>query len=187
MRQIDVYKMPTVERQILLRNVKESIQFGLQHIESAQQLNKCQAELITCQAPSPINGDINIAYILRSYQTEIAIATTGDIFDVLLPMYGEKTRTSCQHIWKMIRRLESKNIPYSICIDGERRTNNMIRLMINNYNDVSASRLAELFEADAEEMMSSPDCTYPNCDTCKYRHLCDDLVSTSNYLNNLRK
>lgn len=102
--------MPTLKRQTLLRNVKESIEYGLQHIEYTQQLNKCKAEIIICQAPSPINGDINAAYILRSYETDIAIATCGDIFDVLLPMYGDKTRTSRQHLWKFIRRLESQNI-----------------------------------------------------------------------------
>ena len=63
----------------------------------------------------------------------------------------------------------------------------MIRLLLNTYNDASVKRLAQLFEADAEEMMQSGDCKYPDCDGCKYRHLCDDLMSTSVYLDNLRK
>lgn len=63
----------------------------------------------------------------------------------------------------------------------------MIRLLLNAYNDISVKRMAKLFESDAEEMLSSPDCKYPDCEGCKYRHLCDDIQSTSNYLNSLRK
>lgn len=63
----------------------------------------------------------------------------------------------------------------------------MIRLLLNNYNDISVRRMVQLFESDAEEMMQSEDCQYPDCATCKYRSLCDDIISTTNYLNNLRK
>lgn len=109
--EIDTKELTSLERNDLLRNVKDSITYGLQNIEYEQRLYYCSASLIKCEAPSPINGDIQPAYILRSYSTYIALIIDGIMFDVLSPMYGGRTNTSCQHLSKTIKYLSSKNIP----------------------------------------------------------------------------
>lgn len=108
--EIDLYKFSPLKRYELLRNVKDSITYGLQNIEYEQRLYRCSASIIKCQAPSPLYGDIQTAYILRSYSTYIALIIDGDMFDVLLPMYGRRTNTSSQHLRKTIEYLSSKNI-----------------------------------------------------------------------------
>ena len=108
--EIDPYKWSALKRNELLRNVKDSIAYGLQHIEYEQRLYHCSAWLIKCEATSPLYGDLQPAYILRSYETNIALIIHGDMFDVLLPMYGKRTTTSGQHLSKAIKCLASKNI-----------------------------------------------------------------------------
>lgn len=111
LREIDMKKCAANKRNELLSNVKDSIQYGLQHIEHEKRLYSCTAWLIKCEVPSPLYGDLQPAYILKSYETYIALIVHGDMFDVLLPMYGERTATSGQHLSKTIKYLTSQNVP----------------------------------------------------------------------------
>lgn len=98
--QIDPNKWAVKKRNELLANIKDSIQYGLQHIEYEKRLYSCTAWLIKCEVPSPLYGDLQPGYILKSYDTYIALVVHGDMFDILLPMYGERTATSGQHLAK---------------------------------------------------------------------------------------
>lgn len=110
LRQIDPNKWDSKKRNELLSRVKDSIEYGLKHIETTRRLYTCDALLIKCQVPSPIYGDLQTGYILKSFETYIALIVHQDMFDVLLPMYGKRTTVSGQHFAKTIRFLASQNI-----------------------------------------------------------------------------
>ena len=58
----------------------------------------------------------------------------------------------------------------------------MIQLRINAYQEGEADVLVRLLRNAGSDLTKLADCPRQDCQTCRYRHVCDDIGNAVNWL-----